>query len=59
MVNGSQGLFELRPAIGLQYQITPSVALTGTGAIDYSPKAAHFYAPISRTELLFGLTFRF
>jgi len=57
-VNGAQSMLEIRPALGLQFQITRAMGVFGEIASDYSPKAAHFYAPISRTELLLGFSFR-
>jgi hypothetical protein len=58
MVNGSQGMLEIRPALGLQFQINRAMGVYGAAAVDYSPKKPHFYAPISRTELLLGFSFR-
>jgi hypothetical protein len=57
-INGTQSLAEIRPAVGLQIQLSPGVGLFTSAAVDYSPKGAHFYQPISRTELLFGLSLR-
>jgi hypothetical protein len=58
-INGTQSLLEVRPALGLQYQLTHGVGLFGALAIDYSPKGNHFYQAISRTELLLGMALRF
>jgi hypothetical protein len=57
-VNGAQSMLEIRPALGLQFQITRAMGVFGEIASDYSPKAPHFYAPISRTEVLLGFSFR-
>jgi len=58
-ISGTQSLFELRPAVGLQYQLTHGVGLFGALAIDYSPKGSHFYQAISRTEVMIGPAMRF
>ncbi len=58
-LSGTQSLLEIRPALGVQYQLTDGVGVFGALAIDYSPKGNHFYQAISRTELLVGLTLRF
>jgi hypothetical protein len=57
-INGTQGLLEIRPALGVQFQLTPGVGIFATTAIDYSPKGTNFYQAISRTELLLGLSLR-
>lgn len=58
-ISGTQSLLELRPAVAAQYQLTQGVAGFVALAIDYSPKGNHFYQPISRTELMAGLSLRF
>jgi hypothetical protein len=57
-VNGGQSLLEIRPALGLQFQLNPKLGIFAAIAADDSPKAPHFYAAIQRTELLFGLSMR-
>jgi hypothetical protein len=57
-INGTQGLAEFRPALGLLLHLTPGLGLFASAAVDYSPKAAHFYQAISRTELLVGVALR-
>jgi hypothetical protein len=56
--NAPQGLFELRPALTLEYRLHPAVALFAGPAIEYSPKKTYFYAALTRIELLAGITFR-
>jgi hypothetical protein len=59
-VSGTQGLFVIRPALGIDLRLGGGVAATLTLAFPYSPKPqAYYYAPISRTELLIGLAYRF
>jgi hypothetical protein len=57
-INGTQGAFELRPAVGLQLHVTKLVVLSMTPALSYSPKKTNFYASEGRFELMFGLTFQ-
>jgi hypothetical protein len=55
---GAQGLFELRPAVGVQYRLHRAVELFAGPAIEYSPKKVHFHAAITRIDLLAGLAIR-
>ena len=55
---GAQGLVEIRPAVGLEFRLRPSVALYAGPALEYSPKRLHFHAAIARFDLLAGVTFR-
>jgi hypothetical protein len=57
-INGAQGMLELRPALSLEYRVARSLGVFLGPAIAYSPKQAHFYAPISRVELLLGVAYR-
>ena len=57
-VNGTQSMLEVRPGIGIEYRLRPSLALVGETAVAYSPKRTYFYAPIARLDLLFGLLLR-
>jgi tetratricopeptide (TPR) repeat protein len=58
-VNGAQGLFESRLGATVGYRWTPELALfSGLSSIN-SPQKQHFYAPIARVELMFGLAYRF
>jgi len=56
-VNGTQGVFELRPSVGLQLHLTPALVATVTPALSYSPKKPSFYDTLGRFELMFGLTY--
>jgi hypothetical protein len=56
-VNGTQGAFELRAAVGLQVQLTPAVVLSATPALSDSPKKPDFYGAIGRFELMFGVAY--
>jgi hypothetical protein len=58
-VNGSPGLFVLRPALGLELQLTRAWSLALSTALAWSPKGNNFYAPIVRGEFLGGLGYRF
>jgi hypothetical protein len=58
MVQGTQGLLELRPALALELRLRPSLAVYAGPAIAYSPRKEHFFAPIGRIELLVGLAYR-
>ena len=50
-VSGTQGLFVIRPALGLDLRLGGGVAATLTLAFPYSPKPqSYYYAPIARTE---------
>jgi hypothetical protein len=57
-ISGTQGLLEIRPALGVQFQLSPPVGLFLSAASDYSPKGQHFYQAINRTEVLVGLSLR-
>jgi hypothetical protein len=57
-VSGTLSMLEFRPAIDVDVHLTPGLGLFLTGAIDRSPQATHFYQPISRSELLIGLSLR-
>jgi hypothetical protein len=59
-VNGTQGLFVVRPALGGEVGITRGLVATLSVAFPYSPKPQkEYFAPISRTEFLVGLAYRF
>jgi hypothetical protein len=58
-VNGTQSLSVTRLGVGLEYRITPELAVFASPAVAGSPKKDHYYAGITRTELLFGLAYRF
>jgi hypothetical protein len=49
-------LFELRPAVGLQFHILPRLVGSVTPALSWSPPKDFFYEKIIRFELLFGLS---
>lgn len=55
MVNGTQSLPAIRPALGAEYRLTDSLAAMLTLAFPYSPKGENFNGPIRRSELLLGL----
>ncbi len=57
-VKGTQALSEIRIGAGVEYQLTPMVALFAWPAIANSPKKQYFHADISRVELLAGVVFR-
>lgn len=57
MVNGTQAVFELRPAAGLMFHIVPAMAASVTPALSFSPKKENFYQALGRFELMFGLSF--
>jgi hypothetical protein len=57
-VKGTQALSEIRIGAGVEYQLTPMVALFAWPAIANSPKKQYFHAEISRVELLAGVVFR-
>lgn len=57
-VHGTQSMLEVRPGIGLEYRLRPSLALVGGTAVAYSPKRAYFYAPIARLDFQVGLVLR-
>jgi hypothetical protein len=57
MVNGAQGVLELRPAIALQWHLSPAVVVSLAPALSYSPKKPEYYAAIGRFEMMFGLTY--
>ena len=59
MINGAQGMQLTRLGAGLQFRITPELALFAGPAIAGSPKKQHFYAGITRFETLLGLAYRF
>ncbi|MEA2697652.1 MAG: hypothetical protein QOI66_1923 [Myxococcales bacterium] len=60
MVKGTQGLFVVRPAFGGEVGITTGLVATVSLAFPYSPKPQQeYFAPISRTEFLVGLAYRF
>jgi hypothetical protein len=58
IVNGTQGLLELRPALALEYAFTRTVAAFVSPALAIGAKKEHFYGSIGRLELLAGVTFR-
>ncbi|HXI59766.1 MAG TPA: tetratricopeptide repeat protein [Polyangia bacterium] len=59
-VKGTQGLFVVRPALGGEVGITRGLVATLSLAFPYSPKPQkEYFAPISRTEFLVGLAYRF
>jgi hypothetical protein len=55
---GAQGLFEVRPAVGVEYRVHRAVSIIAGPALEYSPKKAHFHAAITRIDLLAGLAIR-
>jgi len=57
-INGTQGLFEIRPALGVTIRLTPALGLFGSAATNYSPRKANFYQAINRPELLLGVALR-
>ena len=57
-INGTQSLFEIRPALGVTIHLTPGLGLFATGATNYSPKKVNFYQAINRPELLLGVALR-
>jgi hypothetical protein len=59
-VKGTQGLFVVRPALGGEVGISRGLVATLSLAFPYSPKPQkEYFAPISRTEFLVGLAYRF
>jgi hypothetical protein len=59
MLHGAaQELFELRPALALEYMVRPAFGVFAGPAIAYSPKKEHFFGAIERVELLAGLVVR-
>lgn len=58
-LSGTQSLLEIRPAIGVQWQLTDGLGVFGAFAIDYSPKGNHFFEAIHRNEVVVGPTIRF
>jgi hypothetical protein len=58
-INGSQGMSLTRLGVGLQYRLTPDFGLFVWPAIASSPKKDHFYAAITRFEMLVGAAYRF
>jgi hypothetical protein len=58
MINGTQGMLEVRPAAAVEVRLTQSVGVFAGPAIAASPKKDHFHAAITRVELLLGLQYR-
>ncbi len=58
-ISGVQSFLEVRPALSLAYRFSPLLAVSVDPALAYSPKKAHFHAPLVRLELLASLGFRF
>jgi hypothetical protein len=58
IVNGTQGLLELRPALALEYAFTRTVGAFLSPALAIGAKKEHFYGSIGRLELLAGVDFR-
>lgn len=54
-VTGTQSLLVTRPALGVEFRLTDSLAILMTFAFPYSPQGENFYGPIRRSEVLFGL----
>jgi len=58
-VNGAQGMFETRLGLGVSYRLLPELSLFASISQMDSKKKQHFYADITRNELLFGGAYRF
>ena len=58
VVNGAQSLPETRVGLALEFRITPELAVYASPTLVNSPKREHFFAAISRLELVAGLTYR-
>jgi hypothetical protein len=59
VINGSQGMLELRPAVGLQLYLSSRWVAFVQPAIAYSPKHEHFYEAIARIQMMLGLALLF
>jgi tetratricopeptide (TPR) repeat protein len=57
-VSGTQALGLTRLGAGLQYRLTPELALFAWPAVANSPKKEHFHEAITRVELMFGAAYR-
>jgi hypothetical protein len=57
-VDGTPSLPETRVGLALEFRIRPDLAVYASPTIINSPKREHFFAAISRLELLAGLTYR-
>jgi hypothetical protein len=59
-VNGAQGMGLTRLGLGVQFRPIPVLALFVSPALANSPKKdSHYYAAISRLELVAGAAYRF
>jgi hypothetical protein len=58
-INGAQGMSLTRLGAALQYRLTPDIGFFVWPAVATSPQKDHFYAAITRFELLVGAAYRF
>jgi hypothetical protein len=59
MIKGSQGLGASRLGLAVQYRLSPELGLFVSSSVSNASKKDHFYADITRTELMFGVAYRF
>ena len=57
-VSGAQGMVETRIGAGVGYRLTPELAAFSSFSQMHSEQKHNFYAPITRVEWLFALTYR-